>query len=612
MNEIQYEDLHDYLEELIADKETEYVEFKHGKGGFPSNPFWESYSSFANTEGGVIVIGVKEKNGIFKPEGLTREQIDEYEKIFWDGANNPLIISQNLLTNKDIVKGEYLGSHIIMFFVPRASRENRPIYKGQNPLRGTYRRDASGDYLCKEREVAIMLSEQSPSLAQDFDILDGFTIEDIDEDSFRGFRQLFASLRPSHVWATDDDLSLLKHIKAYRKDRKTGKEGLTLSGLLMFGKNDSIMDALPHYMIDYREYTPGSERWSDRIYNDGTWEANLFQAYRRILPKLQSSLPMPFKIKGNNRLDETKAHVALREAFVNFCVHASYQSDSKLTILKYPNEIVFSNPGTMLVSKEQYYSGGYTVCRNPSLQTMFSLIGAAEKAGSGSDTIVRGWKEAQYRLPVIAEKSDPNMVELVLPLESVMSDKIKAELFELFGDRINSLDANRLKVLAMALSMGNITNSLLQHSIELHRSDITALLRALCKDGYLISQGFGRGTNYILNKSVGKLGGLFSNSSNDGESYGESYGESTDRLREGQVRRKRLSYSELSAEIAAICDTWKSCSEIARILCYKSNYISTRLLPRMLSEGLIESLHKDSPKHPGQKYRAIKNGSKSK
>lgn len=77
-------------------------------------------------------------------------------------------------------------------------------------------------------------------------------------------------------------------------------------------------------------------------------------------------------------------------------------------------------------------------------------------------------------------------------------------------------------------------------------------------------------------------------------------------------RRKRLSYSELSAEIAAICDTWKSCSEIARILCYKSNYISTRLLPRMLSEGLIESLHKDSPKHPGQKYRAIKNGSKSK
>ncbi len=43
MNEIQYEDLHDYLEELIADKETEYVEFKHGKGGFPSNPFWESY-----------------------------------------------------------------------------------------------------------------------------------------------------------------------------------------------------------------------------------------------------------------------------------------------------------------------------------------------------------------------------------------------------------------------------------------------------------------------------------------------------------------------------------------------------------------------------------------
>lgn len=77
--------------------------------------------------------------------------------------------------------------------------------------------------------------------------------------------------------------------------------GLTLSGLLMFGKYDSIIDALPQYMIDYREYTPGHERWSDRIYSDGSWEANLFQTYRRILPKLQSFLPTPFNLEGNVR-----------------------------------------------------------------------------------------------------------------------------------------------------------------------------------------------------------------------------------------------------------------------------------------------------------------------
>lgn len=205
-------------------------------------------------------------------------------------------------------------------------------------------------------------------------------------------------------------------MKAYGKDRVSGKEGLTLAGLLIFGKYDAITDAVPQFMIDYREYTPGSERWSDRIYSDGTWESNLYQAYRKILPRVQSFFPVPFKLEGNERVEETKAHKALREAFVNLCIHASYQSDSKLLILKYPDRIVFSNPGIMLVSKEQYFSGGESICRNPALQTMFSMIGAVEKAGSGADTIVKGWDDAKFGTPVISEKSEPNKVELTLPI----------------------------------------------------------------------------------------------------------------------------------------------------------------------------------------------------
>ncbi|MDE5881127.1 MAG: putative DNA binding domain-containing protein [Muribaculaceae bacterium] len=410
-----------YLDHLIFGRETYGVEFKHGRGGFPHKEFWPSYSSFANTEGGTIIIGVKEKNGNFYPEGLSKETVEHYEKIFWDSVNDPNQVSRKLMTNKDVLKEEYNGNGILIFNVPRATREERPVYVGQNPMRGTYRRNASGDYLCKEWEVAIMLAEQRPKLAMDAEILEGFSMDDIDKESLRGFRQLFMTLKPTHPWTEDDDLTLLKHIKAYGKDRVTGKEGLTLSGLLMFGKYDSITDAIPQFMIDYREYTPGSERWSDRIYNDGSWESNLYQAYRKILPRVQSFLPVPFKLDGNERIDETKAHKALREAFVNLCVHASYQSDSKLLILKYPDRIIFSNPGTMLVSKEQYFSGGESICRNPSLQTMFSMIGAVEKAGSGADTITQGWNDAKFGTPIISEKSEPNKVELILPILSIDS-----------------------------------------------------------------------------------------------------------------------------------------------------------------------------------------------
>lgn len=51
----------DYLDQIIAGHETCEVEFKYGRGGFPHKEFWPTYSSFANTEGGTIIIGVKEK-----------------------------------------------------------------------------------------------------------------------------------------------------------------------------------------------------------------------------------------------------------------------------------------------------------------------------------------------------------------------------------------------------------------------------------------------------------------------------------------------------------------------------------------------------------------------
>ena len=74
MDNNTYNSLHDYLDAIMADKETECVEFKHGKGGFPTKGVKETYSSFANTEGGVIVIGIKEKDGNFYPEGLNEEK----------------------------------------------------------------------------------------------------------------------------------------------------------------------------------------------------------------------------------------------------------------------------------------------------------------------------------------------------------------------------------------------------------------------------------------------------------------------------------------------------------------------------------------------------------
>ena len=64
-------DIKRHIKELISGSENSEVEFKSAKGGLPES-FWETFSAFANTNGGIIVLGIKEKNGIFMPDGLNK------------------------------------------------------------------------------------------------------------------------------------------------------------------------------------------------------------------------------------------------------------------------------------------------------------------------------------------------------------------------------------------------------------------------------------------------------------------------------------------------------------------------------------------------------------
>ena len=70
----------------------------------------------------------------------------------------------------------------------------------------------------------------------------------------------------------------------------------------------------------------------------------------------------------------------------------------------------------MLVSKQQYFKGGRSICRNPTLQKMFMLLGKAEKAGSGVDKILAGWKEVGWDEPKLTEEVQPDYVVLTLPI----------------------------------------------------------------------------------------------------------------------------------------------------------------------------------------------------
>ena len=287
--------------------ENTYLEIKKaagrdGRGQLPES-FFSTYSAFANTQGGIVLLGFEQVNeGDFNLTGIADP--DRVIDQLWSNLNNREKVSINILTNAMVSVIPYGGLKFIKIIVPEANRHQKPVFVGLNPLIGTYRRNFSGDYLCDEQTVRRMIAEQVQE-TRDATLLSHFTESDLDNDTLRSYRILFRSRKPTHPWNSLEDREFLKLIGGFTRDRATGEEGLTLAGLLMFGKLRSILDVLPHFLLDYQERRAVDDdgtRWEDRVTTDGTWSGNLYDFFQIVIQKLYRDLKVPFRLVGLQEL----------------------------------------------------------------------------------------------------------------------------------------------------------------------------------------------------------------------------------------------------------------------------------------------------------------------
>ena len=81
-------------------KEDNCREVKKAEGGLPI-ALWESYSSFANSNGGVIILGVGERqDGTWYTTGL--KNADKLKRNFWNTIHDTKKVSINLLSDKNV------------------------------------------------------------------------------------------------------------------------------------------------------------------------------------------------------------------------------------------------------------------------------------------------------------------------------------------------------------------------------------------------------------------------------------------------------------------------------------------------------------------------------
>lgn len=201
----------------------------------------------------------------------------------------------------------------------------------------------------------------------------------------------------------------MRLLGGYTKNRQTGKEGLTVAGLMMFGTGLAIRERFGNFRMDYLDmsHLDGEERYRDRLTYDGRWENNLYQFFRIVMPKLTFDLPHPFHMEGYQRVDDTPQMKAVREGFTNSIIHSDLFLDSGiLRIEKHDDCLCLRNPGNLKLPIENIYEGGVSKARNPRIQNMLRMIGYGENIGSGFPKIISAWQKAGWGKPELIDKYD--------------------------------------------------------------------------------------------------------------------------------------------------------------------------------------------------------------
>ena len=502
-------------------RENAHLEFKAAQGGLPKS-LWETYSAFANSDGGTIVLGVREHAdgslevcGVADPHGLVAA--------FWNIAHNPSKVSACLLASSDVSIEEMEGASVVVVDVPRADRLQRPVFIGGNPLTGTYRRNGEGDYRCSEEEVRAMMRDASPSSLDEL-VAARATLDDLCAESVAAYRNVFASLRPSHPWCRLSDCDFLVRLKAAILDREGEVVRPTRAGLLMFGYEYVILDEFPDYLLDYREVRTGI-RWDDRVVSsDGTWSGNVFDFWTRVLPRLTEGLKVPFELNGElRRVDDTPLHKAVREALTNALVHADYQGRRGVVVVRRGDRVELSNPGGMRIGADVAFAGGITDARNAAIARMFSLIGAGERAGSGLEFIRLTSERYGLPRPELIEEHGPDRTTLTLFLTCEGDRDVRcgarydARAKRPRGRSLSDQDGpcgedgeidlipvvlsgptDKERLIRLFVTTSRVSRSDVQRKLGLGETKAKRLLVSLRDEGVLDSHGSGRGTYYTL------------------------------------------------------------------------------------------------------------------
>lgn len=385
------------LKQLIQKGEGQTVEFKEAYMKLNRDVF-ETVCAFLNRFGGHLILGIGDDKKIV---GISPDYKEKIRKDFTSLMNNPDKLSPTFyLSIEEFVLED---KTLLYIYVPESSQVHRCNGK-------IFDRNEDGDFNITDQttQVAALYARKQHTYSENriFPFAD---LEDLDQALFQKVRNLVAFQRPDHPWLQISEMDILKSAGLYLKDVTTGKEGITLAGLLLFGKEQTILSALPHYKTDAILRRKNIDRYDDR----DDIRVNLIDSYERLMNFIRKHLNDSFYLEGDQRINILDK--LFREIVSNLLVHRefSHPFPAKLVIEKDRVYAENSNKPHQLGTIDPYDFSPYP--KNPTIAKFFKEIGRVDELGSGVRNTTKYTKIYSGATPLFIEG---DIFQTIIPLTS--------------------------------------------------------------------------------------------------------------------------------------------------------------------------------------------------
>lgn len=384
------------------------IEAKSGTGKLDT-AFWKAVSSFANTKGGVIILGIQEeqRGGGFRPTpGFDPARM-----------NDQLISALRLVQEKppvtpiprfDIETDEFEGSPVILVWIhpmrgDAQLGQQMPCYVTAQGLRdGAYKRVLDGDQRLSSYEVFQLTTLYTPDLSELVAVSEA-GLEDLDEQAWKGLIESLEKRGSRIRLGTSTDAEVLERLHVL-----DGASLPTLAGALALGRYPQQF--FPQLFIDVAvhpspEKSVSEIRFVDRAHCDGPLPLAVEDAIKAVMRNLRTrSVEV-----GSTMVDEPEIpEIALREAIVNAVMHRDYSPQvqgRQVQVDVFPDRVEVNSPGGLWSDRTvDNIDENRSVSRNPLLANLLSNLPTpsgsmrvAENQGSGIQRMRKGME--RYGLP---------------------------------------------------------------------------------------------------------------------------------------------------------------------------------------------------------------------